>query len=575
MKVHIRDNDPVDIEADGLPEEWEDPEYNETNPGLYLVLNDDDDDDNGEIDGWDHPVPPGDDELEDVTLRFPDELKSHDGQHATVTLSLSERRFRVWYNGQLLLGGPESPYVPYGPLSVMLDHASLGPEMTVQVEFVPPPPPEPSPPYSPYVAEVPFTPISGNLSLNASDVGPRGSGSTDVLTLIGTNASLDLTAVKGPDGGALDEKDEAGADAPGWYLPANYGDADQDGWSGGGWKPDGTLNLPDVGNLTLNPTITPDKDDDFIEGGSPYLFQLVLSASEALPGKVRLVFPSRVRIWETNTKRHPDNTSSAVQSNTTEFDAAPAPKFFYVEGITGSEKLKDVLIRTTYVPANNEIVADDRIQTTVFEVTQELRFEGDFSADNQVNAATFNAGLKLGFNQSRAGNGFDVTPATAGFHNMMEARGTVLPRGTGALVQAGSVLFDYKRDVWTRTWTWTAFEGEWRSILSDAAWTFDDLGQAAEDLTPSDADHIYSIDGPGWPSHENPSSAQNRTRFVLNAREYVKLTIYGGVFTVSSYARWHSKVSYETDPTEPTKFRREPSAQQKLGTGWINVFTHE
>ena len=188
VKVHIQDNDPVDIEADGLPEEWEDPEYNETNPGLHLVLNDDDDDNNGTIDGWDNPVPTFDDELEDVTLRFPDELKSHEGQQATVTLSLSERRFRVWYNGQLLLGGPESPYVPYGPLSVALDHAGLGPEMTVQVEFVPEAPPYQGAPYSEGLWEV----VTGYLTLSAGDVGPRSSSSVDALLLQGMPIVIDI-----------------------------------------------------------------------------------------------------------------------------------------------------------------------------------------------------------------------------------------------------------------------------------------------------------------------------------------------------------------------------------------------
>ena len=206
VKVHIRDNDPVDIEADGLPEEWEDEEYNETDPGLYLDINHDDDES----------------KRESVTLRFPDEEKIVATQSAQVVLELSSPRFQVWHQGQVLLGGPE------GPLSVIIDHVDDGPEMTVYVEALPPPPPNPGEP----VSEGPWIPVIGMLTLRGEDVGPRATGSIDCLRLVGVSRPrLSSLTFSAQDAGGFHSvyRDKPGDDFGTEFAGPHWVDADLDG----------------------------------------------------------------------------------------------------------------------------------------------------------------------------------------------------------------------------------------------------------------------------------------------------------------------------------------------------------
>ena len=174
--AHIKDDDGVDIHVEGLPDDTEDEEYNEVTPGLVLAINDDDDNGDSTPDWLEPPVFGVEDDLEEVKLRFPDELKSVAGEAAEVWLELDSYDFRVWtQTGQLLLGGSS------GVLSILLDHVELGPEMTVYIEALRPPEP---------IAT--HLPTSGNLWLYGEDVGARATTTFDRLVLVGVEVKVDL-----------------------------------------------------------------------------------------------------------------------------------------------------------------------------------------------------------------------------------------------------------------------------------------------------------------------------------------------------------------------------------------------
>src|SRR2546428_454401 len=132
---------------------------------------------------------------------------------------------------------------------------------------------------------------------------------------------VDLTVFKGSTTQPLPEEDEAGQDKPGWYINVNWDDDDHDGWSGKGWKPDGTLDGKDV--PTTTPTYEPDKDDTEVKlpKGDDDLWEFRVSMTAGLPGKAKLIFPDKIKVWESRTKIKADGTSAEIQSGT-EFTAA-------------------------------------------------------------------------------------------------------------------------------------------------------------------------------------------------------------------------------------------------------------
>ncbi len=166
------------------------------------AVSDDDDDNKGMPNGEQSSLAVGEDGLEEVTLKFPDEEKFTDSNgndiwdaaepRSVVELELDEPSFyRVWRtNGELLLGGP------YGPSSVLLNHVVDGPELTVLVEALPDP-----------ANTMTLLPPPAVLILGATDHAPRPSTSWDALRLRGmpkptvSIAASDATATEDGDPG--------------------------------------------------------------------------------------------------------------------------------------------------------------------------------------------------------------------------------------------------------------------------------------------------------------------------------------------------------------------------------------
>lgn len=202
--LEIVDNDAVDVEIQGLPEETESAE-NETNPGAMIAVNDDDDNANGTPDNQDTQADPGDDELEPVVLNLP---PAKDGAEVILSINpYTASAFRVWdADGVQILGvfgGAGDPVT-----SVSLDLAK-GTSQTVYIEAL-----SDSQTYL-------------LLAANDSPAATRPSGSNDQANVkTGELAEGDLDVATISHNGASGVLDEKLEKTQGAFLPVNNDDDD-------------------------------------------------------------------------------------------------------------------------------------------------------------------------------------------------------------------------------------------------------------------------------------------------------------------------------------------------------------
>jgi len=405
---------------------------------------------------------------------------------------------------------------------------------------------------------------------------------TTVLLNVG-EIQLDLVAYKGheADDGALTDAEEDG-NGPGWYVNVNWDDDDADGWSGNGWKSDGTLDPNFQGQVSTHPTYTPDKDDLEVapqNGKGDDDFWLLQLNADPVPqnanGTVKLTFSDKIKIWETNTKKTAGGGSSEIVSG---FEVPLAQlaqtKDLYVEGVSGSGALRDIDIKAELI-GGKEVVNSDLIKTPVFEVNWQ-GFFGDANGGAQARQADDEARMsKWNLSNDTTGiiSNFD-DPKSIMFHNCMELQGTIAPQDIVNLPVWNQPKFDLHREVWMREysktaigWTTLARNGEPSEI---SPWGNDDVGNDDEDLTPSAQGHIYDIDAPGYTSDQRPEGTLGLA-LLANFRQQCSVKLYERDFMCSDYFRWHSQVVLDAS-AQPGKFKR-AAGLQKLGSGWIEIPT--
>ena len=364
---------------------------------------------------------------------------------------------------------------------------------------------------------------------------------------------VSFTVVKVNIDAGLSEKDEL---SPGKYINVNWDDDDEDGW-----QPN---NTPPYGDYTG------DKSDSDIDGGDNDFRSFTVSISpqtkivEDFPNsKVRITFPSNVKVWQTNTKKTVLDESSELMSGD-EFKVENLPKQLYLEGVSGSSAFKDVELKATWLPKS----FNDFVKVTVFEVDLTGKFgfgsqqeDNDKKHSESIPKNSSDKNGKISWDDANAdGTKGDMDTNCEYFHNCMECQGTIKPSGV-----TNEVQFDIKRDKWRKTWI-KFEEGEWQLSGDATPWENDDLWDTDEDLTPSPSNHIYSVDGPGYPGK---SRIYDYRAYIGDFREWVKVKIDGTWYQCSDYYKWHSQMYLEWK--NDTEITRDSLGLQKLSAGWITV----
>ena len=354
-------------------------------------------------------------------------------------------------------------------------------------------------------------------------------------------------------------KSEELEEDPGLYINVNWDDDDDDGWEPNDTPPDAVY--------------TGDKDDPNIEGGdSDFRYFMTDIAPESIKTdlndtEVSITFGGNVKVWETTTKLNAEGESSAFSSGTN-IKLADLPKNLYLEGVSGSSEFKDVELKATYLPCD----ANDIVKITVFEVTLTGFFGfGDMQADNDTSFSAWRASSdhdgKISRDDANAdGIKGDNDPCCMYFRNCMECQGTVKPSGV-----SDQVTFDFVRYRWGKWWIKFGEEA-WELKDNSTPWTFDDPDDnpdlSDEDQEPSETNHIYHIDGPGW----GKWSRQWCDYFAqkVNFREFVNVEIYGVNYQCSDYYKWHSQIYLKPYEGE-YRVTRDSMNKQKLESSWIIV----
>jgi hypothetical protein len=366
----------------------------------------------------------------------------------------------------------------------------------------------------------------------------------DTITVVSVNVDV----------GLLESQEED----PGLYINANWDDDDHDGWTDNEVPP--------------NATYTPDKDDPYVydieyaqTGDSDFRTFWVDVEPSGLDGYVELTYSNGLAVWETMTKKKPSGESSFVPSGTP-IPAEDLPALLYVEGVSGSAAFRDKEIRATYCGAT------DVAKLTVFEVDLTGFFGyGDQQTDNERKHSSFGGssdhnGMISWDDADADGVKDDPDPHCTGFSNCMECQGTVKPSGVTT-----QVTFDFKRDRWGRGWRKLA-GGVWIPLMdAPNPWSPDDDINSDEDLSVSSGQHIYSIDGPGWPSPGCAPGLYDYLAIIWDFREYVVINIGGTWYQCSNYCKWHSKVYTEPVSESSSYMTRSAMSLQALGEGWITV----
>jgi hypothetical protein len=392
----------------------------------------------------------------------------------------------------------------------------------------------------------------------------------------------------------LEEEREQGTSQPGWYLPVNWSDDDHDGWSP-------AENAPPT--ESSGPTYSGDLTDDFIPDGDRDLFKLYVSMGlveidgadpQTVDGDLKLTYDSsRMKIWETNTKKHENGTSSLVPSGTLfnwKEQLYAGAKFLYAEGIQGSTVFQDSWIKVEAVNLINAKPADpDEMKVTAFEInTRGIYTDGaSKSQDNEVSFVVMRGSdNKLGFRDYITDPGI-----TQYFANCMEMQGTIkppvvvgarFPYGIGIPPEPppGSefyqvIGFDSIRYVYGVEFVQRASDGEWmlNPDQEHYQWTYDSLSTTSQDNTLSSESHIYDTDIPGF-GFNQPLTYKAAEQY-LDFKEWFRARLYGGMYQISSVAKWHTQTVIELDPGSNLLVRKKDPqgnyVDQKLGDGWIDI----
>ena len=363
-----------------------------------------------------------------------------------------------------------------------------------------------------------------------------------------------------PDDGSF--LDDGKKQDPGWYVNVNWDDNDKDGWH------------PD--DHSPGATYTPDKDDSLVSGnGCERDDDLWKFTVEILPasihGPIQLTFDeNKVRVYGKRTKEDPFASGSPVN-----FTGQPIT--LYLEGRAGTAAFRDVKLKGVYVGSTPN-VEEDYVNITVFEVTLTGLFEGGQQDDCGVHHESFNYSNNQNGRISRDdangdGKTGDADTLCICFHNCMEDQGTVKPTGVKS-----EVVFDYKRELRGKAWRVPPGGGDWILFLNRTDKWYDDTLADRIDGTPSDTDHIYQIDGPGWTT---ASTALNKYGFVVhNFREWARVKLYDRWYQCSNFLRWHSHTYLKPKPGDPRYLSRAGAgpngpgpewSYQKLGAGWQEI----
>jgi len=362
-----------------------------------------------------------------------------------------------------------------------------------------------------------------------------------------------ITVVQVDINAGLSEQEEL---EPGKYINVNWGDDDDDGWQPNDNPPGGTY--------------TGDKDDPNIDGGDNDFRSFIVSISpqqtivEDFPNsKVSITFPSNVKVWQTNTKKTVLGESSELTSGA-QFVVENLPKELYLEGVSGSSTFKDAELKATWLPKS----FSDIVKVTVFEVDLVGLFDYDNQQDdNDKKHSTFGGSSdkngKISWDDANAdGIKGDNDPNCEYFSNCMECQGVVMPSGV-----TNEVVFDIKRDEWVKVWK--KLDGaSWIEHENWTPWQDDDGTNNDEDLTPSGANHIYSIDGPGFAAKER-TATYDYLALIGNFREWVMVEIDSTWYQCSDYSKWHTKLY--TEPKDDDYMTRDSWGLQLSGDGWITV----
>lgn len=332
----------------------------------------------------------------------------------------------------------------------------------------------------------------------------------------------------------LPEIDEQGEGKPGWYLPVNWNDYDEDNWP----RPGNTEIIPTADS---GPVLSSDLFDEYIPGpspnftgGSPALFKFEVSANlvpiaEGKDGNVKLTFDTtKIKVWSTNTKKldGANSSSSEIGSGSTfnwQCDMEPngGKITLYAEGIAGSNSFKDAFLKAELTDVTNALPpgAPDEVQVTAFEVTTLGRYTGGKSSDNSWSFQT----APYASNELLGKIDYTQDALCRRFRNCMEMQGTVkppvdqnqnLPYGfypPGPLTPY-IVKFGATRSAYGCEWGLRSSDNQWETATGSQGiakpqyvWSNDDLGGGL-DVDVSTSSHIYYSDSPGWASNSTTKS---------------------------------------------------------------------
>lgn len=445
----------IDMDMDGVKDDADlhGEVTEETTPGGFLQINDDDDNDNGTPDKDDTGPIAGEDDLVKLTefKLLPTDLPVDDMYPVVLDVVAGGSKIKIYEHDDKSTGALTPPLY-------YESRAALPSELWVE---------------------------GVEVSSSARDI-------TLVLDYVIASKTFEdrihLTVVKVDVDADLSEEDEL---SPGKYINVNWDDDDNDGW-----EPDDT---PPAG------TYTGDKDDSEIDGGDDDLRSFIVSISPwDIPidfpnSKVAITFSSKVKVWETDTKKTILGESSALPSGS-EYVVENLPKELYIEGVSGSSTFKDVELEATWLTKS----FSDTVKVTAFEVDLTGFFGfGPQQNDNDKEHSSFQGSSdtngKISWDDANAdGTKGDNDPNCEYFRNCMECQGTVKPSGV-----TSQVHFDFDRKCWARMW-FSENAIDWDLERDKTPWQPDDGGDVDEDQSPSPSNHIYQIDGPGltwrvWP----------------------------------------------------------------------------
>jgi hypothetical protein len=386
----------------------------------------------------------------------------------------------------------------------------------------------------------------------------------------------------------LSEANEQGQGKPGWYLPVNWSDDDDDGWAPASIKPPSTV--PPTANS--GPVYAADMYDTFISGGDKDLFEFRASlnltpTSVLFPpnGDIKITYDtSKIKVWLTKDKSGGVFASGSLINFYDSSIQAQGYKSLYAEGIAGSASFKDSFIKAEAinlvfaVPANPAV---DNVEVTVFEITNTGKYSGPKSGDNEYSFIQKNASNNMLGMISYNDPGEVVCLS---FSNCMEMQGTVTPPvvqneyypyAYNQIPQLGEisiVTFDATRFAFGCDWRLRASDNQWEAIPGYQQYQWHNDTTGGKDITISADSHIYLSDGPGIYGDNIPSSALYKG--YLQSLDFINsfsVQLYGEKYQVSNYQKWHSQIRVILNPNDSTKLIRGDSEDQLLGNGWIDI----